>query len=155
MLRRPSRTAFTLIELLVVIAIIGILIGLLLPAVQKVREAANRAKCQNNLKQLALAVHGFHDTMGHTPQNGDRNDTSTQGTGTTTKSWSFIARMLPHIEQDALYRQANITRRVSRQSCDHRKHLTACPSDTARTRAPASPAPTTAARRWGSPTTRV
>src|SRR5262249_26325225 len=91
------RLAFTLIELLVVIAIIGILIGLLLPAVQKVREAANRLKCANNVKQLALALHNYHDTNARFP--------ACQATATSLPGPSWHALILGYIEQDALGRQ--------------------------------------------------
>jgi prepilin-type N-terminal cleavage/methylation domain-containing protein/prepilin-type processing-associated H-X9-DG protein len=92
----PKRSAFTLIELLVVIAIIAVLIGLLLPAVQKVRDAAARAKCQNTLKQLALACHSFHDARQRLPIAVDRGNLSTQWLG-------WIGQILPYFEQGSLY----------------------------------------------------
>src|SRR5436305_11015282 len=96
---RRRRTGFTLIELLVVIAIIAILIGLLLPAVQKVREAAARVQSQNNLKQLGLAIHNHHDAKGYIPGNWEPGPNGVYG--------SALVFLLPYIEQDALYRQAS------------------------------------------------
>src|SRR5437762_1010310 len=98
---RRVRLGFTLIELLVVIAIIAILIGLLVPAVQKVREAAANAQCQNNLKQLATACHNFHGTNKALPAN-----YGCCGTGG--PYWSWIAMILPYIEQNNIYVAGNI-----------------------------------------------
>src|SRR5438067_2203156 len=119
---RKRWSGFTLIELLVVIAIIGVLIGLLLPAVQKVRDAANRASCTNNLKQLAIAVHSYHDTYNRMPANGQiaidgvtpigccysSNTNAAAPWSNNSLLWSWMARILPYMEQGNLYTQGNI-----------------------------------------------
>ena len=95
------RRGFTLIEVLVVFAIIGVLIGLLVPAVQQVREAVNRVACQNNLKQIGLAVHNYHDTRRKFPQ-GSRNDRPLPLAAPRT---TYLIELYPYLEQEATYRR--------------------------------------------------
>ncbi len=98
---RFLRAGFTLVELLVVIAIIGVLVALLLPAVQAAREAARRGQCLNNLKQIGLATHQYHDANGQLP------DSFTSQTTTPYDSWSIQARLLPFLEQGNIYNGIN------------------------------------------------
>jgi type II secretory pathway pseudopilin PulG len=101
MIRRPARLAFTLFQLLALIALFAFLLGLLLPAVAKIRAAAGRAQSSNNIRQLALACHNYAATAGTFPEGCDRNH------------FSAVARLLPYIEQDALYKTIDFTKPIS------------------------------------------
>ena len=127
-----SRRGFTLIELLVVIAIIAILIGLLLPAVQKVRSAAARIQCQNNLHQIGIACHAYHDSRGSLPPG----YYATAAYPDTGPGWGWGAFLLPYLEQDNLYRQIDFNAPVLSSSASQMVlKVFLCPADTVPTSA--------------------
>jgi prepilin-type N-terminal cleavage/methylation domain-containing protein/prepilin-type processing-associated H-X9-DG protein len=124
------RSAFTLIELLVVIAIIGTLIGLLLPAAQKVRETASRMSCQNNLKQIGLALHDYHDANRCFPPGYRASAPYSDGATDTTPDWGWGAYILPYVEQDSVYRQLNFNQPVQNSpAVQTMVKMYLCPSD--------------------------
>ncbi len=106
---RRSERGFTLIELLVVIAIIAVLIALLLPAVQAAREAARRAQCVNNLKQMGLALHNYHDAIGTFPMGYAARKKFVDGATDTASGWGWAAMILPQLEQGPLFNAVNFS----------------------------------------------
>jgi prepilin-type N-terminal cleavage/methylation domain-containing protein/prepilin-type processing-associated H-X9-DG protein len=129
-MRGNTRHAFTLIELLVVIGIIAVLVGLLLPAVQKVRESASRAKCQNNLKQFGLALHNYHDSNQFLAPGYQANAPYIDGATDTTPGWGWGAIVLPYLEQNNLFCQLIINQPVQNSPAVQTLVIVyLCPSD--------------------------
>jgi prepilin-type N-terminal cleavage/methylation domain-containing protein/prepilin-type processing-associated H-X9-DG protein len=141
-MRPHHRRAFTLIELLVVIAIIAVLIGLLIPAVQKVRESAHRAKCQNNLKQIGLAVLNFENANGCFPPAASMGTSSTPG-AQPGNFYAVHARILPFLEQDAIYRMVDLSYSATIQPSVTAQRISVyiCPSDPNDRPGPGAPGP--------------
>ena len=131
--RQSIRRGFTLIELLVVIAIIAVLISLLLPAVQAAREAARRIQCVNNLKQIGLALHNYHDAIGTFPMGYAARVKFVNGATDTTPGWGWATMILPQIEQSPTYNAVNFVLAVeaAQNSTVIRTSMSAylCPSD--------------------------
>ena len=151
-LDRKRVLAFTLVELLVAIAIIGILIALLLPAIQQARESARRMQCANNLKQLALATHGYADVHGKLPPSGivESKTLSDPASGTTYpvfdqrsgKMFSWAVLLLPFVEENNLYNLFDQSKSVLEQPNEPQRHTVPtylCPSDSARSTSYADP----------------
>jgi prepilin-type processing-associated H-X9-DG protein len=135
-----------LIELLAVIAIIGALLGLLLPAVQKVREAAARIECKNNLKQIGLALHNHHDTQQSLPPGYLAFPSYSDGATDTAPGWGWAAFILPYLEQEPLYRQIDFSQSVASSPAARTPvKLYLCPSD------PMPPGPFSVPDPFGSP----